>query len=183
MRMEERDVSSRRLLALFAGLSVRCCCRDCAPSAERTRSRDACFCHLSSSLSLLSLFSLSLSLSLSHTHTHTPHSDASHHTTAQGRSARRAMASANTCRCICSIILLKKATNFVCFLYLKKNRRGRHAATSIFLPENQHRALAGHAALTAVAFERRCVSAWARAPADTSGKLCLPGGPRRWWWW
>ena len=56
------------------------------------------------SLFSLSSLSLSLSLSLSHTHTHTPHSDASHHTTAQGRSARRAMASANTCRCICPII-------------------------------------------------------------------------------
>ena len=55
-------------------------------------------------LSLFSLSSLSLSLSLSLTHTHTPHSHAPHHTTAQGRSARRAMASANTCRCICPII-------------------------------------------------------------------------------
>jgi hypothetical protein len=44
--------------------------------------------------------------------------------TAQGRSARRAMASANTCRCICPIILFKKSNKLLVFIYLKKNPPG-----------------------------------------------------------
>ena len=62
-------------------------------------------------LSLFSLSSLSLSLSLSlplsltHTRrTHTPLTTRQHRGAQRCSSAHRAMASANTCRCICSII-------------------------------------------------------------------------------
>jgi hypothetical protein len=86
------------------------------------------------------------------------------------------MASANTCQCISFILILK-------MVFQKKNHRGRSfffSSRKLTQGLGRLRSLDCGRIRTPLRFR---VGAWARAPADASGQLCLPGGPLRWWWW